>query len=89
MLEGGVGGGAKLVVLRKNRVECHCQCFSELVQDRKIFCEKSETLAVADRDDLEVMRRVVGRIFGVSMHKGVRIGEGEVPLVFEDVRIFV
>ena len=40
------------------------------MQDRQRFHGESETLVVDDMDDLEVMRKLMGYIFGVGVSKG-------------------
>ena len=57
---------------------------AELGQDRRRLGHQSEVLLVEDQVDLEVMRRVMGDIFGVGARKVVKTGEGVAPLVVAD-----
>ena len=83
MLEGGVDDSGKHVVLRQNRVEIGFRFLS--VQDRKRLHGESEVLVMEDREDLEVMRRVMRYIFRTSVRKDANTGEGGIPLTAADV----
>ena len=57
----------------------------EMVQDRKRFHTPLEVLLVEDKDELVVMRRIMGDAFGAGVRKVIKTNSGHVPLCIADI----